>query len=329
MNLKTRILGVSAGVALAVGMAGPAFAGAPVVETGTTAYDQGSMATRGGCSTIAIGTIVNTAKTSGMTSKERDLTTSTKGYPRSSADAAALRVGQCSLQQRLGVSGTAVNFGGINYVNKDVAKFGTKLTTANTDCNSSEGSDQDERSLSGKLGITYSDLTKTDAYIRVQGFDTATADKVWLTGIVTKGEAVGATIGGNVWFSPAYKAKTATGYYGSAVADDPKTAFPENGTLVPSFALAPGYAADFVFTAQNALGCAQDTNSNEVVDAGTEATEAAGIGLDVGDPWFAGGVTGATDLPGIDLIGLGAGSAGGTTFTSALGTTADGIQFLL
>lgn len=294
MNLKSRILGVSAGVALAVGMAGPAFAGAPVVETGATAYDQGSMATRGGCSTVAVGTILNAAKTAGLGATEEAMTSSSKGYPRSSADAAALRVGQCSLQQRLGVTGTAVNFGGINYVNKDLAKFGTKLTSTATDCNSAEGSDLDERPLAGKMSVGFTDLTKTDAYIRVQGFDTTAADKVWLTGIVAKGEAAGATIGGNVWFNPAYKAKTATGYYGSAVADDPKTTtFNEEG-----FAIAPGYATGVLFTIGEAVGCSDGTTP---------------IGTSYG-------------VPGLDLIGLG----GGSGYPSlGLGTAADGVQFLL
>jgi len=294
VNLKSRILGVSAGVALAVGMAGPAFAGAPVVETGATAYDQGSMATRGGCSTVAVGTILNAAKTAGLGLNEEAMTSSSKGYPRSSADATALRVGQCSLQQRLGVAGTPVSFGGINYVNKDVAKFGTKLTSSATDCNSFEGSDLDERPLTGKMSIGFSDLSKTEAYIRVQGFDTVAADKVWLTGIVSKGEAAGATIGGNVWFNPAYKAKTATGYYGSAVADDPKTlTFNEEG-----FAIAPGYATGVLFTIGEAVGCSDGTTP---------------IGTSYG-------------VPGLDLIGLG----GGSGYASlGLGTAADGVQFLL
>jgi len=294
MNLKSRILGASAGVVLAVGLAGPAFAGAPVVATGETAYDQGSMANRGSCSTIAIGTILNAAKTAGLSTTEDALTSSSKGYPRSSADATALRVGQCSLQQRLGVTGTAVNFGGINYVNKDIAKFGTKLSSTATDCNSAEGSDDSERPLAGKMSVGFTDTTKLDAYIRVQGFDTAAADVVWLTGIVSKGEAVGATIGGNVWFNPAYKAKTATGYYGAAVADDPKTlTFNEAGT-----AIAPGYATSVLFTIGEAIGCSDGTTP---------------VGTSYG-------------VPGLDLIGLG----GGSGFPSlGLGSAATGVSFLI
>jgi len=312
MNLKSRILGVSAGVALAVGMAGPAFAGAPVVETGATAFDQGSMATRGGCSTVAIGTILNAAKTAGLDVTEEAMTSSSKGYARTAADTAALRVGQCSLQQRLGVTGTAVNFGGINYVNKDVAKFGTKLTSTATDCNSVEGSDLDERPLAGKMSIGFSDLSKLDAYIRVQGFDTAAADKVWLTGIVAKGEAAGATIGGNVWFNPAYKAKTAIGYYGDTVGDDPKTTgVNESGVGVDTDpgtpgvqedvkkVIATGYATSVGFTISEAIGCS----------LGTPGTVGLGYGV-----------------PGLDLIGLG----GGSGYASlGLNTTADGVQFLL
>jgi len=297
VKLKSRIIGVSAGVVLTVGMAaGTAFAGAPVVATGETAYSQGTMASRGGCSTIAIGTILDATKTSGLGLTEQALTSSSKGSPRNAGDAAALRVGQCSLEKRLGITGTPVNVFGKDIVFKDVSKFGTKLTSVATDCNSIEGTDLDERPLAGKMSVGFSDLTKLDAYIRVQGFDTALADVVWLTGIVAKGEAVGATIGGNVWFNPAYKSKTATTttYYGTAIADDPKTlTFNEAGT-----AIAPGYGTSALFTIGEAVGC-----SDGVTPVGT------GYGV-----------------PGLDLIGLG----GGAGFPSlGLGSTADGIQFLI
>jgi len=309
-------------------MAGPAFAAAPVVGTGETAFDMGTVASRGGCSTMLIGTVVNLTKTLGMTSAEHDLTISAKGYPRSAADAAALRVGECAVRTSAGFSGGTPSGLG-DYVYKYIAKVGTKLTSGGADCNRTEGADSDERPLAGKMSVGFTDLTKLDAYIRVQGFDTVAKDKLWLTGIVAKGEGVGATIGGNVWFSAAYKAKTATGHYGSLVADDAKTSFDESGLQLQSKALAPGYATEFGFMAVNALGCNNDLDSDGVVDAGAEATQAAQIGRAVGDEWFAGGLSGATDLPGIDLIGLGAGTADGTVLTSALGTTADGINFLL
>jgi len=328
VNLKTRILGVSAGVALAVGMAGPAFAGAPVVETGATAFDRGSMSSRGSCSTMLIGTVVNSSKTLGMSSAEHDLTISAKGYPRSAADAAGQRVGECAVRTSVGFSGGTPSGLG-DTVFKYIAKIGTKLTSGAADCNRTEGADSDERPLAGKMSVAFTDGSKLDAYVRVQGFDTVVKDKLWMTGIVAKGEAVGATVGGNVWFSAAYKAKTATGYYGSPVDDDPKTSFDESGLLDPAKALAPGYATEFGFMAVNALGCNNDLDSDGVVDAGAEATQAAQIGRAVGDEWFAGGFSGATDLPGIDLIGLGAGTADGTVLASALGSTADGINFLL
>ncbi|MEY3362222.1 MAG: hypothetical protein RL531_1941, partial [Actinomycetota bacterium] len=259
MNLKTRILGVSAGVALAVGLAGPAFAGAPVVSTGETAYDQGSMSSRGSCSTIAIGTILDAAKLNGLGATEQALTSSSKGYARNSTDAAALRVGECAVRTSAGFSGgTATGFG--DYVIKYVAKFGTKLTSTATDCNSTEADtpDTDERPLAGKMSIGFTDLTKTDAYIRVQGFDTEAADKVWLTGIVAKGEGVGATIGGNVWFNPAYKAKGATGlFYGDTVVDDVKTTTIDESALYgdASKVIASGYATSVLFTIGEAVGC--------------------------------------------------------------------------
>ncbi|MFM8973781.1 MAG: hypothetical protein ACKOOG_14375, partial [Actinomycetota bacterium] len=106
MNLKTRILGASAGVVLAVGMAGPAFAAAPVVATGETVFDQGSMSTRGGCNTVAIGALANGAKTSGLTSVEQDITSSSKGVAFNAADLAAGTIGTCVVKASAGFTGT-------------------------------------------------------------------------------------------------------------------------------------------------------------------------------------------------------------------------------
>ncbi len=303
MKLKSRIAGSATALALALGMsAAPAFAAAPVVsDPERTAYDQGTMSSRGNCSTIAVGTILNVDKTAGLGLIEEALTSSSKGYPRNSEDVGELRIGQCAVETSAGFSGgEPTGFG--EYVNKDVAKFGTKLTGI-SDCLGAaiEPVDLEERPLTGKLSITFTDLTKLAAYIRIQGFDTEAADMVWLTGIVAKGEGVGTTIGGSVWFNPAYKAKTATGYFGSTPTDDPKTVPDE--TLDPTqvtaaVTIAPGYATGAIFTVAEALACSEGTGD---------------VGLIYG-------------VPGLDLIGLG----GGDGFPSpALGTDADGIQFLL
>ncbi len=295
MQLKSKIAGSAMAMALALGMsAAPAFAGAPVVATGEVAYDQGTMSSRGNCSTIAIGTILNGAKTSGLGLTEQALTSSSKGYARNSTDVSAARVGQCAVETSAGFSGgTPTGFG--EYVNKDVAKFGTKLTGI-SDCLGAalEPVDLDERPLTGKLSIGFTDASKLDAYIRIQGFDTAAADKVWLAGIVAKGEGVGTTIGGNVWFNPVTKIKGA-GLYGTAIVDDVKTVGFDESTFT---SVAPGYATSVGFTIGEAIACSTGTGD---------------VGLGYG-------------VPGLDLIGLG----GGAGFPSlGLGTSADGIQFLL
>ena len=295
MQLKSKIAGSAMAMALALGMsAAPAFAGAPVVATGEVAYDQGTMSSRGNCSTIAIGTILNGAKSSGLGLTEQALTSSSKGYARNSTDVSAARVGQCAVETSAGFSGgTPTGFG--EYVNKDVAKFGTKLTGI-SDCLGAalEPVDLDERPLTGKLSIGFTDASKLDAYIRIQGFDTAAADKVWLAGIVAKGEGVGTTIGGNVWFNPVTKIKGA-GLYGTAIVDDPKTALVDESAFT---SVAPGYATSVGFTIGEAIACSTGTGD---------------VGLGYG-------------VPGLDLIGLG----GGAGFPSlGLGTSADGIQFLL
>ena len=347
MNLKSRILGASAGVVLAVGLAGPAFASAPVVATGETAFDMGTMSSRGGCSTVAVGSLSNLAKTSGLTSVEQDITSSSKGVARNSADAAGGLVGQCIVKASAGFSGTPDANG---LVTKNVTKFGTKLTSPASDCSSLEGADADERPLSGKLGISYTDLSKTDAYIRVQGFDTAAADKVWLTGIVTKGEGVGATIGGNVIFNPVFKNKGATGYFGSTPTDDPKTAYDEVGVSPLGWGL--GYSTNFLYVAGVAIGCQKDANGDGIVNSNaayagsTEATDGAAVGLTVGASWWP--VQAPGTIPGISTIGLaggvlstlqdadGADNVPGNAddnpfgqFRSVLGTSASGVQFLL
>ena len=297
MKLKSRIFGVSAGVMLAVSRTvAPAFAAPPVVATGEVVYPQGTQSSRGNCSTIAVGTILNPAKTAGLSLVEELLTASTKGFARDAGDVAALRVGQCSIQQRIGVNfGTPYSYLGNQWIDKNVTKFGTKLTGI-ADCNSSVGDvgDPDERALAGKLGISYSDFSKTDAYIRVQGFDTVSADKVWLTGIVVKGEAVGSTIGGSVWFNPAVKAKNSSFFGTPIVIDDPLTLTINEAGMT---SIAVGYGTSFGFTLGEALGCSTNTPP---------------IGALYG-------------VPGLDLIGLG----GGGYASPALGTVADGIQFLL
>jgi hypothetical protein len=62
--------------------------------------------------------------------------------------------------------------------------------------------------LNGKIKLSYAAKTlSTQGYVRIAGFDPVPGpDVIALTGIVTKGGGVGATIGGEVFFDPVIKA---------------------------------------------------------------------------------------------------------------------------
>ena len=291
MQLKSRIAGSAMALALALGMsAAPAFAAGtavspPIAATGETAYPQGTQVSRGICTGLLIGSLSNPSKTAGLTNINDSIASSSKGVPQNATQAAAGSVGACLVDGRIGVTG---GVGGV-YSGKTVTKSSTKLSSSATSCNSDSngngipreaatfvtkqvpiglsvanggtvvtttaavGGDFQPatRALTGKFSYAFSDLTKSDAYIRVQGFDRDGATIIWLTGIVTKGEFVGSTIGGNVWFNPVNKDKTATTYFDQAT---PITTSPLNNTI----SYAPGYAGGGVLAggaADAALGC--------------------------------------------------------------------------
>lgn len=291
MQLKSRIAGSAMALALALGMsAAPAFAAGPAVSppiaaTGETAYPQGTQVSRGICTGLLIGSLSNPGRTAGLTNINDAIASSSKGVPQNATQAATPSVGACLVDGRIGVTGGT----GGEYSGKTVTKSGTKLSSTATSCNSDSngngipreaaelvtkqvpiglsvanggtvvtttaavGGDFQPatRALTGKFSYTFSDLTKSDAYVRVQGFDRDGATIIWLTGIVSKGEFVGSTIGGNVWFNPVQKDKTATTYFDQAV---PITTSPLNNTI----SYAPGYAGGGVLAggaADLALGC--------------------------------------------------------------------------
>lgn len=215
--MKIRILAGTAVLALTTGLAAlPAGAAAP---TATSPYDRGSMAVRGTCTGLAIGSYLNVAKTAGLTATNQQIAFSGKGIAASAADALALDLGSCAIEARLGVTGPLTDFGGVDYGIKTIAKFGLKLASPSVDCYDGDNeSDATERGLTGKISWTFSDGTKMEGYVRTQGQDRGTAklDLTWYTGIVSKGEAVGSTIGGNVWVNPIIKDKAATQYFEAA-----------------------------------------------------------------------------------------------------------------
>jgi hypothetical protein len=291
MQLKSRIAGSAMALALALGMsAAPAFAAGPAITppvagTGETVYPQGTQVSRGVCTGLLIGSLSNPGKTGGLTNVNDNISSSAKGVYQNATQAAAGQVGACLVDGRIGVTGLAGGVLGAKYVTKSGTKLHSDATSCNSDTNgngipretatfvtkqapiglsvanggtvvtttAAVGGDFQPatRALTGKFSYAFSDLTKSDAYIRVQGFDGAGATIIWLTGIVAKGEFVGSTIGGNVWFNPVQKDKTATTYFDQAT---PITTSPLNNTI--SYAI--GYAGGGVLAggaADLALGC--------------------------------------------------------------------------
>ena len=313
--------------------AAPAFASTPinppVAATGQTAYPQGTQVSHGYCYGLLIGSLSNPLKTAGLTNQNQDITSSSKGTPRNATEAAAGQVGSCLVEGRIGVAGISNNAGAVKYITKAGTKLHSPATSCSSDANgngikgepaafvtqqvptglsvanggavvtttAAVGGDfrTDTRALAGKFSYTFSDLTKSDAYIRVQGFDSgadqvgaldklSTAVVIWLTGIVAKGEFVGATVGGNVWFNPVNKDKSATTYFDSAT---PITTSLMGNTI----SYAPGYAGGTGGAGFTALGCTD-------------------VAINMG--------------AGIQYVAIGAGST-----SPLLGAVSDGVHFLL
>ncbi|MFO1536610.1 MAG: hypothetical protein ACKOVH_02100 [Actinomycetota bacterium] len=200
--LVAGVLTYGAGPGAGMGAAAP-----PVVAN---AYPQAAMRDLGFCAGLTVGSARGAVPGSGLLMVNQAVSISVRGVARTAADAAAGRVGACLLSPDLGVRSTVPT----------VLKFAAKMSSPSTDCQLDDG-DPKERPLIGKVawsldtdadGLTDSRIL---GYLRVLGTDTELSDLAWVTGMVTKGEAVGATIGGSVFFAPAFRvAKTvAVGYY--------------------------------------------------------------------------------------------------------------------
>ncbi|MEY3361764.1 MAG: hypothetical protein RL531_1483 [Actinomycetota bacterium] len=234
MRIRRTVAGTLAGALTLAGLAlgaGPATAGAP---SPATPYPQAGMTDRGACFGLAVGLARNDAGTAGLTITNQSVSIAVKGVPSSSAQAAEGAVGSCLLSENLGVTSTA----------PEVLKFSAKIASPSVDCALND-EDPAERPWIGKVmwSLDGNDDGVVDAkilgYVRIVGTDTETNEFAWVTGIVTKGDAAGATIGGNVFFAPVFKYNYAAGYYEDA----------DRGTWTqqtplgpdPAFTIAPKY----------------------------------------------------------------------------------------
>ncbi|MFM7272109.1 MAG: hypothetical protein ACKO2C_10840 [Actinomycetes bacterium] len=190
----------------------PTMAAPPTV---TNPYPQAGMADQGLCYGISTAMVkASDGSGKGLTDLVSPVTMSLRGVAASSAQAQAGQAGLCLLGPRLGVVSASPT----------VLAFSSKLVSAGMDCELGT-TVSSERALTGKVQWqldTNGDAEKDamiQAYIRAVGTDRASGnqaaqnDVMWLTGIVSKGEAVGATISGNAFFAPVFKYKEAQGYY--------------------------------------------------------------------------------------------------------------------
>lgn len=243
--MRIRVLAATlAGSAALVGLAAAPLAAAP--PSVATPYPQSGLADKGACFGISVGTAKNpNGIKTGLTMANGEVTIGVKGAPASKAEATAGTMGACLLSGDLGVSNPAPT----------VTRFVARLSSSSTDCNLSDN-DTAERPLMGKISWdldTNADGegdAKMGGYVRITGPDTQYKEFAWVTGMVTKGEAVGATIGGAVFFAPVLKSEYATGTY-----LDPNRWSYNDGSGTQIFnSVAPGYGYNQVW-AYNTGNC--------------------------------------------------------------------------
>ena len=244
MKLKSRILGISAAAVMATGLvAAPAFAAAPS-GTGGPTYAGPTYAVLGSCSGLLMGTVKSPTPGVGLTAQPAPYSMSLKGYP---YQASGNTFGTCQFNTRLNsTAGTSA---------VAVTKSGVKLGTAKGACHS-DNTDTTRKPNTGQIKMEYAGGS-FQGYVTVVGFDTDSVNKVWLSGIISKGDMVGTLLGGNDWFLPMAKTKlNPTGYIGGTGWD----ADPVLGDgAVP---LTPNYGTSFGYLAGTALGCQTGGDAN-------------------------------------------------------------------
>jgi hypothetical protein len=257
LSIKTKLIAGVGSLTLAAGAL--AFA-APAANA--------AVSTIGSChNLLALGTAKSTTVGDGITDKDnQDVSIATKG------------VGTPSKTDPLGTCSFASGFSTPNAAKppvkgfsgtKHVAKWGTKLFSPESDCNTSDTGDLTEWPLNGSLSITFTEQTAAlkaeglTAQITVDGFTDpdnnpgTPSDVVSFHGLVIKGDAAGADVSGETEFDPTVKDKTQT-------------------TNTPYF----GYQYDL----GNAGGCADTTPANANITAfnnGSVANQSQLLGLPV------------------------------------------------
>jgi hypothetical protein len=166
------------------------------------------MTDHGACFGLSTGAARGATPGIGLTLNNQAVSISVKGVPTTTADAANNIVGACLLDSDLGVHSTTPT----------VLKFAAKITSPAVDCKL-EDIDPLERPFMGKVmwALDSDNNGSVDAkiigYVRIVGTDSVLNEMAWVTGMVTKGDAVGSTIGGEIFFAPTFKYSGAFKYY--------------------------------------------------------------------------------------------------------------------
>lgn len=208
MGIRRSVTAAVAGVMALAGLAVAAVPATAAPPTVPNAYAQAGMADEGACFGLAVGLARNAAGTAGLTLADQSVSIAVKGIPWSTEQFGEGSVGSCLLSESLGVHSTAPT----------VLKFAAKISSPSVDCALNDN-DPAERPWIGKVMWTLdADAngvadSKILGYLRIVGTDTETNEFAWVTGIVTKGDAAGATLGGNVFFAPVFRYNYTSGYY--------------------------------------------------------------------------------------------------------------------
>lgn len=217
------------GLLLVVGASPIASAGPP---DAASPYRQVGLRNVGVCGGMAVSKN-QTESGTGILDQAIGTTIAMRGVPSSALEQQQLVSGSCLLATELGVSNPLAK----------VMKFSAKLTSPKADCKFGSVA-PGEQPLVGK--VTWQLDTNGDfgvdvnmqGYLRIIGWDTARTDILWVNGMITKGAAVGATLGGNLWYNMVEKDRQATGTYASP---NSWTALATNNDPDTWFSMAPGY----------------------------------------------------------------------------------------
>jgi hypothetical protein len=238
-NIHVKIATRALRVALAGGMVAGAFAvAAPDSDAAVTVVGTCS-GTRGLASAKSTFIWPGDGKAAGITDKDHDASVSTKGIHALNAAVGTIG-GSCNFTQPVANGATTKAAAGT----RTITKWSSKTTSPTLDCVSD--TDADEWPLSGKLSYTFNDLSKLDAYVTTANPTGSPTDAVTLTGVVTKGVAVGAQVDNQVSYTPVLKDKTiVTDWDGTEMVTEVLL-----GGTAAARAVVQGYAVD-----PGALGC--------------------------------------------------------------------------